>query len=93
MGPKKVLGVIMPERESSPESKALAMDLVRTLRIEHQEVDLTPQALEALGAYEKRDSVVRRHRPVYAGASSRRHRVAAGPYGLEHAPVYHHGAG
>ena len=28
MGPKKVLGVIMPERESSPESKALAMDLV-----------------------------------------------------------------
>ena len=42
----------MPERESSPESKSLAMDLVRKLGIEHQEVDLTA-SLEALGAYQK----------------------------------------
>lgn len=71
MGPKKVLGVIMPERESSPESKSLAMDLVRTLGIEHREVDLTP-SLEALGAYEKRDAVVRRYFESYTPG---RHRV------------------
>jgi NAD+ synthase len=71
MGPKKVLGVIMPERESSPESKSLAMDLVRKLGIEHQEVDLTSQ-LQALGAYEKRDRVVRRYLESYTPG---RHRV------------------
>jgi NAD+ synthase len=70
MGPKKVLGVIMPERESSPESKALAMDLVRKLGIEHQEVDLTP-SLEALGAYEKRDKVVRRYLESYTPGKHR----------------------
>jgi NAD+ synthase len=71
MGPKKVLGVIMPERESSPESRQLAMDLVRKLGIEHQEVDLTPH-LEAVGAYEKRDSIVKRYLDAY---NPKRHRV------------------
>jgi len=71
MGPDKVLGVVMPERESSPESRTLAMDLVRKLGIQHREVDLTP-ILEALGAYEKRDTVVRRYMESYTPG---RHRV------------------
>lgn len=71
MGPKKVLGVVMPERESSPESRQLAMDLVRKLGIEHQEVDLTPH-LEAVGAYEKRDGIVKRYLDAY---NQKRHRV------------------
>lgn len=71
MGPNKVLGVVMPERESSPESRQLAMDLVRKLGIEHREVDLTTH-LEALGAYEKRDAIVRRYMEAYTPG---RHRV------------------
>jgi NAD+ synthase len=71
MGPEKVLGVVMPERESSPESRALGMDLVRQLGIKHEEVDLTSH-LEALGAYEKRDKVVRRYLESYTPG---RHRV------------------
>jgi len=71
MGPEKVLGVVMPERESSPESRALGMDLVHQLGIKHEEVDLTSH-LEALGAYEKRDKVVRRYLESYTPG---RHRV------------------
>jgi NAD+ synthase len=71
LGPKRVFGVIMPERESSPESRELALDLVEKLQIEHAEVDLT-KPLEALGAYDKRDAVVRRYFEAY---SPGRHRV------------------
>src|SRR5512145_2322674 len=71
VGPKKVLGVVMPERESSPESRTLAMDIVRKLGIEHREVDLTPH-LEAVGAYEKRDTIVKRYLDAY---NPKRHRV------------------
>ena len=71
LGPGKVLGVIMPERESSPESKELALALVDKLQIEYREVDLTP-SLEALDAYNKRDAVVRRY---YESYDPRHHKV------------------
>jgi NAD+ synthase len=70
VGAQKVLGVIMPERESSPESRELALDLAQKLQIEYHEVDLT-RPLEGLDAYNKRDAVVRRYFPSYDPAEHR----------------------
>ena len=43
LGPKNVLGVIMPYRTSDPKSMSDALQVVRQLGIEHLEVDITPQ--------------------------------------------------
>jgi NAD+ synthase len=43
LGPKNVLGVIMPYRSSDPKSMSDALQVVRQLGIEHLEVDITPQ--------------------------------------------------
>ena len=43
LGPKNVLGVIMPYRTSNPKSMSDALQVVRQLGIEHLEVDITPQ--------------------------------------------------
>src|ERR1700737_1894837 len=43
LGPKNVLGVIMPYRLSDPKSRADALEVVRQLGIEHVEVDISPQ--------------------------------------------------
>jgi len=71
VGPTRVLGVIMPERESSPESKELGVAVAMKLGIDYEEVDLTKH-LEAVGAYEKRDAIVRRYFDSYRAG---RHRV------------------
>jgi NAD+ synthase len=70
VGAERVLGVILPERESSPESRELAMDLVSKLGIAQEEVNLTP-ALEALGAYAKRDEIVRKYYSQYRPGKDR----------------------
>jgi NAD+ synthase len=43
LGPKNVLGVIMPYRLSDPKSRADALEVVKQLGIEHMEVDISPQ--------------------------------------------------
>jgi NAD+ synthase len=64
IGPERVFGVILPERENSPESRRLAMDLVDRLGIAFEEVDLTP-VLDALGAYSRRDKIVQKYYAPY----------------------------
>ena len=70
VGPQRVLGVIMPERESSPESRELGLAVAEQLGIDHREVDLTPQ-LEAMGAYAKRDEIEAQYFPDYRPAYHR----------------------
>jgi NAD+ synthase len=43
LGPKNVLGVIMPYRLSDPKSRSDALDVVKQLGIEPLEIDITPQ--------------------------------------------------
>ena len=43
LGPEKVLALLLPERDSSPDSKTDALDLINDLRIEWREVNLTHQ--------------------------------------------------
>jgi NAD+ synthase len=50
LGPEKIHALLLPERDSSPESKSDALLDIERLGISYREVDLTPM-LEALGIY------------------------------------------
>jgi NAD+ synthase len=64
LGKEKVLGVILPEKESSPKSFPYAKKLAEKLEIKTEIVDITP-VLESLGAYQKRDQIIKRIFPEY----------------------------
>jgi NAD+ synthase len=64
LGKEKVLGVILPEKESNPKSLPYAKKLADKLQIETEIVDITP-VLESLGAYGKRDQIIRKIFPEY----------------------------
>ncbi|MDP3914545.1 MAG: NAD(+) synthase [Bacteroidota bacterium] len=57
VGSENVLGVMLPEKDSSPESKEFALKLSRTFNIQTIEENITG-ALEGLGCYERRDQAV-----------------------------------
>ena len=42
LGADRVYGLILPEKESSPSSRELGMDLCRSLKIRYEEVPITP---------------------------------------------------
>ncbi|HET7010131.1 MAG TPA: NAD(+) synthase [Anaerolineales bacterium] len=58
-GPEKVLAVLLPESESSPESAVLAGDWAQALHVETVTEDITG-ALEHAGCYRRRDEAIRR---------------------------------
>ena len=58
LGKDRVLGLILPEKESSPQSEELALEQARRLGMAAEVIPITP-VLEAFGTYEKRDAVVR----------------------------------
>ncbi len=64
LGPDRVYGLILPEKESSPSSRELGIDLCKTLRIRYDEVPITP-VLEALSVYTKKESLIRELFPRY----------------------------
>ena len=64
VGPKRVFGLFLPERDSDPLSHALALELATQLGIDHVTEDIGP-ALAALGCYERRDEAIRRVVPEY----------------------------
>ena len=64
LGPSRVFCLMLPDRDSSPESLARGKALVRCLEVPHDVQDITP-ALEAIGCYEQRDRAVRSVFPAY----------------------------
>lgn len=64
MGQEKVLGLILPEKEASPVSKAYALKCAQSLGIKTETIDISP-TLEALGTYIKRDAVIKEIIPEY----------------------------
>jgi NAD+ synthase len=58
LGKDKVIGLILPEKESNPVSVEYAKRHADRLGIRHECVDITP-VLEEFGTYAKRDQVVR----------------------------------
>jgi len=59
VGPTRVVGLALPERESDRESLALAKELALQLGIELLIEDISP-ALAASGCYARRDTAIRR---------------------------------
>ena len=64
LGPKKVFGLLLPERDSSSSSLERGRALAGHLGIEYAVHDIAP-ALEALGCYRQRDEAIRRVFPEY----------------------------
>ncbi len=63
-GPDKVIGISMPEKESSFLSSPLAEELSKKLGIEYKVDDITP-ILEGADVYGKRDEAIRELIPEY----------------------------
>ncbi len=64
LGPQRVVGILMPERESSPDSAILAQKLADQFGIATVLEDITG-ALDGSGCYRRRDEAVRRIFPAY----------------------------
>lgn len=64
IGPEKVLGIIMPENDSSPDSKMLALELADKFGVQTIEENMTP-ALAGFGCYIRRDEAVKSVIPEY----------------------------
>lgn len=64
LGANNVIGIILPEKDSSPESKEFALTLAQKFGIETIEENIT-EALDGVGCYNRRDSAVTRVFPEY----------------------------
>jgi len=64
LGSDKVLGVMMPEKDSSQESKILALELAEKFGVETVTEDITG-GLEGMGCYARRDEAIRKVFPEY----------------------------
>lgn len=64
LGPDRVCGLLMPERESSEAAERLAREVARAWGIHPLREDITP-ALEGLGCYRTRDAAIAHLIPDY----------------------------
>ena len=64
LGPKRVFGLFMPERDSDPQSLELAREWAEKLGIDYVVEDIAP-TLAALGCYERRDDSIRKVVPQF----------------------------
>jgi len=67
-GPENVLGVMLPEKDSSPESEMLARELAVKFGVKAIKEEITG-ALSGFGCYERRDEAVKRVFPEYDPAT------------------------
>jgi len=67
VGPERVYGLLLPERDSASESTLRGRMVVEQLGIPHLLFDIAP-TLEALGCYQWRDDAIRNVFPPYTGA-------------------------
>jgi NAD+ synthase len=63
-GPEKVTGIMLPEQDSSGDSKALALKLAAKFGVETLEENITG-ALEGFGCYRRRDEAIARVVPDF----------------------------
>jgi NAD+ synthase len=77
LGPGKVYGLLLPERDSSGFSTARGRQLAEHLGITHEVFDIAP-ALQALGCYQQRDDAIRRVFPAYGDGWKNKIVIAGG---------------
>ncbi|UCF14788.1 MAG: NAD(+) synthase [Phycisphaerales bacterium] len=68
LGRDKILGLILPEKESNPKSAEYAAKHARKLDLKTETVDITP-TLEAFGTYRKRDDLIKSIFPEFDSTS------------------------
>jgi NAD+ synthase len=64
VGPDKVVGLVLPEKESNPISRQYAVSHAETLGIEFRQIDITP-TVESVVSYSKRDEFIKKLVPSY----------------------------
>jgi NAD+ synthase len=64
VGADRVYGLILPEKESSPSSRELGIDLCKALKIRYEEVPITPM-LESFAVYAKKEALIKELFPHY----------------------------
>jgi len=64
LGKDKVVGLILPEKDSNPISKELALKQAEKMGIRAEVIGITP-TLESFGTYKKRDEAIKRICPEY----------------------------
>lgn len=83
LGPDKVLGLLMPERESSPESADLGAEVARRLGLRCQ-TEPVAGVLDSLGCYRRRDAAIRALFPEYDDGWKNKITIADGAGGRLH---------
>ena len=76
--PQRVVALILPEKDSSPESEQLARELAAGVGVEPLKEDVTA-ALEGFGCYRRRDEAVRRVFPEYDAAAGYKMKIVLPP--------------
>lgn len=64
LGADHVYGLILPEKESNPSSRDLAIELCKKLKIPYHEVPITPM-LQSFGIYAQKESLLKELFPQY----------------------------
>jgi NAD+ synthase len=77
VGREKVFGLLLPERDSSPDSTRRGKLVAEQLGIDYMVEDIAP-TLEAIGCYRWRDAAIRRVFPDYASDWKSKIAIAAG---------------
>ena len=73
-GPERVIALIMPDQDSSPESEMLARELAARFGVTPIKEDITG-ALEGFGCYRRRDEAVRRVFPEFDAAKGYKSKI------------------
>lgn len=82
LGPDRVIGILLPEKDSSNDSKELALKLANRLGVATIEENIT-QALEGLGCYRRRDEAVTALFPDY-DPNKYNMKIGINPDGIHH---------
>ena len=77
-GPRKVYGLLLPERDSSSSSADRGSIVATQLGLAHELIDIAP-TLAALGCYAQRDEAIRRVFPAYGDDWKCKIAIAAAP--------------
>jgi len=80
--PQHVVALMLPDKDSSPESEKLARELARQFGVEPILEDVT-SALEGFGCYRRRDEAIRRVFPEYDAAKGYKAKIVLPPNLLE----------
>jgi NAD+ synthase len=64
LGKERVVGLVLPEKESNPISEEYATKHARALGIEHRVIDITP-TVESVSGYSRRDEFIKTLVPEY----------------------------